>query len=143
MKGRTAFSLMGLTALIATSLGYMGAQAQMELVQSEELAAEDLGPHFECLEGKVMLAARHVIPPGFVGPQHSHVGRPEIFFVLEGSIVEQQNGTETEYHAGEAFVSNADHTKEHRITNPGDRSATVMDVQIIGADRVVEAPDRD
>ena len=134
MNGRTLLALLGFTALLSMSMGYVGAQ-QLQGVESTELAVVDLGPHFECLEGMVLKMTYHKIGPQVSGGQHSHLGRPEVFYVLDGSIVEHQNGTSREYSAGEGFVSNADLTKEHRIENASDSVATVMDIQIVSADR--------
>ena len=138
MQNRTVFALMSITAGLSASLGYVLAQDVPEPtggLASEALAAEGLGPHFECLEGMELLMTRHEIPPNFVGGTHSHLGRPEVFYVLDGSVLEYQGDEAVEYHADDGFVSNADLTREHRIENPNDTSVTVMDVQIIAADR--------
>ena len=135
MKGCNLLALLGFTAILSTTMGYVFAQGQQGLRQAE-LAVADLGPHFECMEGMVFKMSRFEMDPHFDGgPPHNHMGRPGVFYVLDGSIVEHQNGTVTEYRAGEGFVENADLTKEHRLENPSDAVATVVYTQIVPADR--------
>ena len=58
--------------------------------------------------------------PGKVGSRHSHKGKPEVVFVLEGAIVDHRDEGSTEYHKGEScFVNNgAEHWMENRGTVP-------------------------
>ena len=141
MKDRNLLSLLGFTALLSMSMGYVFAQGLTpqgpspdELVQ-EELAVTDLGPHFECMEGMIFKMSYFEIDPHFIGPQHDHQGRPGLFYILDGSVVEHQGGTSSEYRAGEGLVENADFlTEEHQLTNPSDSKATVIYAQIVPAD---------
>ena len=136
MKGRRrnflAFSGFAVTALLSMSIGYVFAQAQAGL-QQEKLAVADLGPHFECMEGMVLKMTRFRMDPHFMGGKHNHRGRPGLLYVLDGSVVEHQNGA-TEYRAGQGFVENTDINADHQIGNPGDSMATVIYVQIIPAE---------
>ena len=131
MKRRNLTALLTFTALLSLSIGYVGAQQGL---QSTELAISDLGRHFECMEGMVLRMTHYQIPPHFSGSQHNHLGQPEVFYVLDGSIVEHQNGTSREYFAGEGFLTNSDLTKDHRIENSSDSVTTAVNATIVSAD---------
>lgn len=124
-----------LLILLSGSAGYLAAQQERSGIRSEVLAQTDLAPHFSCMEGMELKMTRHEVDPGKGGGEHSHLGRPEVFYVLDGSIVEHQGGTSTTYTAGQGFVSNADHSVPHRIENAGDTVATVMDIQVVSTTR--------
>ena len=117
--------------LLSGSAGYLLAQQGPAGVRSEEIAHTDLGKHFSCMEGMELKLARHEIDPKGGGSEHSHLGRPEVFYVIEGSVVEHQGANSRTYNAGEGFVSNADLTVPHRIENASDSVTTVLDAQIV------------
>lgn len=117
--------------LLSGATGYLAAQQRYAGVRSTELASADLGKHFECLEGKELKLTRHEIDPHKGGSEHSHRDRPEVFYVIEGSVVEHQGDTSTVYSAGQGFVSNADLSVPHRIENASDSMSIVLDAQII------------
>jgi quercetin dioxygenase-like cupin family protein len=56
--------------------------------------------------------------PGKIGARHSHKGKPEVFFVMEGAIVDHRDGGSTEYRQGETCCVNegAEHWMENRGT---------------------------
>ena len=115
---------------LSASGGYLAAQQRNAGIRSTEIARADLGAHFECLEGKELKLTRHEIDPHKGGGEHSHLGRPEVFYVLEGSVVEHQGSSSKVYSAGEGFVSNADMSVPHRIENASDSVTIVLDAQI-------------
>ena len=116
--------------VLSGAAGYLLAQQGPAGVRSEVLAQTDLGAHFSCMEGMELKLARHEIDPKGGGSEHSHKGRPEVFYVIEGSVVEHQGANSRTYNAGEGFVSNADLTVPHRIENASDSVTTVLDAQI-------------
>lgn len=117
--------------LLSAATGYLAAQQRNPGIRSTELAAADLGRHFECLDGMELKMARHEIDPHQGGSEHSHQGRPEVFYVIEGSVVEHQGGSSRTYTAGEGFVSNADLSVPHRIENASEEVSIVLDAQIV------------
>lgn len=117
--------------VLSGTAGYLAAQQRNAGIRSTELASADLGAHFECLEGMELKMARHEIDPHQGGSEHSHLGRPEVFYVIEGSVVEHQGDSSTLYSAGEGFVSNADLSVPHRIENASDSMSIVLDAQIV------------
>ena len=135
MNTRRLLVVLGMTAALSTSAGYLAAQQRYAGVRSAELAAADLGRHFDCLEGMVLKMTRHEIDPQMGGSEHSHRGRPEVFYVLDGSVVEHQGDRSRRYASGEGFVSNEDLSVPHRIENASDTMSIVLDVQIVPAER--------
>ena len=64
--------------------------------------------------------------PGKIGARHSHKGKPEVFYVLEGAIVDHRDSGSTEYRRGESCCVNegAEHWMRH-----GSRRAAGRDGQ--------------
>ena len=135
MKSFRRFIIILMTVVFSGSAGYLTAQQQFSGVRSSEIAKADLGLHFECMQEMALKMTRHEIDPHKGGSEHSHLGRPEVFYVLEGSVVEHQGESSTVYSAGEGFVSNADLSVPHRIENASDSLSVVLDVQIISDTR--------
>ncbi len=121
--------------LLSGATGYLAAQPERSGIRSEVLAQTDLVDHFSCMEGMELKMTRHEVDPGKGGGEHSHLGRPEVFYVLEGSVVEHEAGNTTTYTAGQGFVSNANHSVPHRIENTSDAVAVVMDIQVVSKNR--------
>lgn len=124
------FAVLSLVFLSGAA-GYLLAQQGPGGVRSEVLAEADLGTHFSCMDGMELKLARHEIDPRGGGSEHSHRGRPEVFYVIEGSVVEHQGANSRTYRAGEGFVSNSDLSVPHRIENASDSVALVLDAQIV------------
>lgn len=131
MRHRTLVTLLTCTTLFSTTAGYLAAQQRYAGVRSSELAVADLGAHFECMKGLILKMTRHEIDPHMGGSEHSHRGRPEVFYVLDGSVVEHQGEHSRRYSAGEGFVSNANLSVPHRIENASDTMSVVLDVQVV------------
>jgi len=117
--------------LLSGTAGYLLAQQPLSGIRSTEIAKTDLGAHFSCMQGKALRMTRHEIDPHKGGSEHSHLGRPEVFYVLEGSVVEHQGENSRVYTAGQGFVSNEDMSVPHRVENASDAVSTVLDVQIV------------
>ena len=137
MTNRKLIPRLAFTAMLFGCIGYVLAQGQQGLRQ-EQLAEANLGQHFECLDGMVFRMSRFEIDPDFTSPAHNHLGRPGLFYVLDGSIVEHQNGTTAEYRAGQGFVENANVDQDHRIENSSGSVTTVVYVQIASAEPSAE-----
>ena len=135
MKSFRRFIIILMTVVLSGSAGYLAAQQQFSGIRSTEIAKADLGLHFECMKEMALKMTHHEIDPQYGGSEHSHLGRPEVFYVLEGSVVEHQGESSTVYSAGEGFVSNADLSVPHRIENASDSVSVVLDVQIISDTR--------
>jgi quercetin dioxygenase-like cupin family protein len=62
--------------------------------------------------------------PGKRGARHTHQGRPEVVYVLDGAIVDHRDQGSVEYRKGESlFVNNG---AEHSMENVGSVPAVLL-----------------
>ena len=100
-------------------------------VAVEELAAIDLGPEIEGLDGRRLRMRLVTIEPGGVfGPIHDHVGRPGTVYVVQGTITDHRDGVETDYGPGPGWPE--DRNTTHWLENRGAISAVEISVDIVG-----------
>ncbi len=133
MKRAMTAGLMAGTLMLGVGAGYVLAQQAQQRnpgVRGTEIASADLGRHFESMQGKRLRMTRTVVDPGAGGGEHSHKGRPEVFYVLKGTVVEHQCKNTVVHPAGDGFESNADHNCMHRIENVSKEQAEVLVIQI-------------
>ena len=70
-------------------------------VTEEFLAAIDLGPEIEGMEGRHLRMRMFTFDPGAtLGPVHDHKDRPGIVYVLQGTITDHRNGVATDFGLG-------------------------------------------
>ena len=102
-------------------------------VSAELLAAIDLGPEIEGMEGRQLRMRRFTFEPGAVfGPLHDHIGRPGTVFILQGTITDHRDGITTEYGPGVGWPE--DRNTLHWLENRGTVPAVEISVDIITAD---------
>jgi quercetin dioxygenase-like cupin family protein len=95
------------------------------------LAAVDLGPEIECLEGRQLRARLVTIEPGGVfGPIHDHKGRPGTVYILQGTITDHRDGVATDYGPGVGWPE--DRNTTHWLENRGSVPAVEISVDIVG-----------
>lgn len=100
-----------------------------DAVSAETLSTIDLGPEIG-LEGYSLRMRLITLQPGAVfGPEHDHVGRPGVVYVLQGSITDHRDGTSTDYGPGLGWPE--DHTTVHWLENAGDVAALEISVDIV------------
>src|ERR1700744_3711934 len=56
------------------------------------LGSIDLGPEIEGMAGRVLRMSYVTVAPGGGLAAHSHDGRPEIIYVVQGILTEERNG---------------------------------------------------
>ncbi len=78
----------------------------------------------EELSGKGRLCAREVIEPGNSIGYHQHEGDFELYYVLEGEGIVNDNGVETTVRKGD--VVRTDHGEFHSIQNVGDKNLELI-----------------
>jgi quercetin dioxygenase-like cupin family protein len=99
-------------------------------VTSELLAAVDLGPEIDGMEGRLLRMRMVTIEPGGVfGPVHDHKGRPGIVYVLQGTITDHRDGITTDYGPGLGWPE--DHNTVHWLENRGTVPAVEISVDIV------------
>src|SRR5262252_7414227 len=101
-------------------------------VTVELLAAVDLGPEIEGMEGRQLRMRMATIEPGGVfSPIHDHVDRPGIVYILQGTITDHRDGVATEYGPGVGWPE--DRTTTHWLENRGTTPAVEISVDIVRA----------
>ncbi|MBE6994491.1 MAG: cupin domain-containing protein [Ruminococcaceae bacterium] len=82
----------------------------------------------EDLAGKATLFNHMTVKPGSSIGRHAHVQDAEIYYVLEGEVVVDDDGKEVTMHKGDAmFTSRGEH---HSLENRSDRDAVVLAIVI-------------
>jgi quercetin dioxygenase-like cupin family protein len=100
-------------------------------VAVELLAAVDLGPEIQGMEGRRLRMRMVTIEPGGVfGPVHDHRGRPGIVYVLQGTITDHRDGIATDYGPGVGWPE--DRTTVHWLENRGTLPAVEISVDVVG-----------
>lgn len=98
-------------------------------VKVEQLAAIDLGPEVEGMEGRQLRMRLVTIEPGgVIGPIHNHIDRPGVVYILQGTITDHRNGIATEYGPGLGWPE--DRNTTHWLENRGTIAAIEISVDI-------------
>jgi quercetin dioxygenase-like cupin family protein len=80
------------------------------------LASIDLGPEIEGMQGRVLRMSHVTVAPGSTMAAHPHKDRPEIIYVLEGTLSEARNGGAfIDHPAGSVLVMTG--TVTHALAN--------------------------
>ncbi len=80
------------------------------------LGSIDLGPEIEGMAGRVLRMSYVTVAPGGGLAAHSHDGRPEIIYVVQGILTEERNGGPAiDHKAGDVLVMKTGIT--HAISN--------------------------
>ena len=99
-------------------------------VTVELLAAVDLGPEIQGMDGRQLRMRMVTIDPGGVfGPLHDHEGRPGTVYVLEGAITDHRDGISTDYGPGLGWPE--DRNTLHWLENRGSVAAVEISVDIV------------
>jgi quercetin dioxygenase-like cupin family protein len=99
-------------------------------VTTELLGAVDLGPEIKGMEGRELRMRMVTMAPGAVyGPEHDHVDRPGLVFILEGTITDIRDGVATDYGPGLGWPE--DRNTLHWLENRGDVPAIEISVDIV------------
>jgi len=98
-------------------------------VTVKQLAALDLGPEIEGMEGRQLRMRMVTIEPGGVfGPIHDHKDRPGMVYILKGTITDHRNGLAKEYGPGAGWPE--DKNTMHWLENRGTTVAVEISVDI-------------
>ena len=113
-------------------MGNEQAAPEAQGVTVELLAALDLGPEIEGMAGRQLRMRMVTIEPGGVfGPVHDHVDRPDMVYVLQGTITDHRDGVVTEYGPGVGWPEDKNTT--HWLENQGTTSAVEISIDIVKA----------
>src|SRR5258708_33608256 len=93
------------------------------------LAATDLGPEIDGMEGHQLRMRMVTMEPGAIfGPVHDHKGRPRTVYILQGIITDHRNGVSTDYGVGVGCPD--DKKSPHCLENKGTNTALEISVDI-------------
>ena len=98
-------------------------------VTVKQLAAIDLGPEIEGMEGRLLRMRIVTIEPGgVIGPIHNHIDRPGVVYILQGTITDYRNGVAKDYGPGLGWPE--DRNTTHWLENRGTTAAVEISVDI-------------
>jgi len=110
-----------------------GAAPESRGVTVEPLAAVDLGPEIDGMQGRRLRMRRVTIEPGGVfGPAHDHRGRPGTVYVLQGTITDHRDGVATDYGPGVGWPEDKD--TFHWLENKGTIAAVEISVDVVNVE---------
>jgi len=100
-------------------------------IATNQLQLVDLGPEIEGMQGRHLRLRSGTLEPEGHNAIHTHADRPELFYVLEGTILEHRDGVAIEHPAGSSFFG--DKKTNHWIENKGAKTASFLVVDIVKA----------
>jgi len=95
---------------------------------TQRLAAADLEAEIGALDGHVFRMSRTTIAPDGRYEPHSHKGRPELIYVLEGIFTDVRDGVDRHYGPGEVISMTNGVT--HAIRNVSGKPVTYISVTV-------------
>lgn len=98
-------------------------------VTGEVLTEVVLPPAFDCSGGRRLRMRRVTIAPGGALPMHSHVDRPAVAHVLQGTLTEHVEGEPGPVHFGPG-QSYAVHERPHALLNHGDLPVVFLEIDL-------------
>jgi quercetin dioxygenase-like cupin family protein len=122
------FLVLILCAVLGSAIGQQTAPTENKGVTVKQLSSVDLGPEIEGMNGRQLRMRMITIDPGGVLGMHSHKGRPDIAYVLQGKLIEHIGDVTKEWNLGDALPS----TKEtsHWVENKGTTPAIIIATDI-------------
>lgn len=135
-KRRVAvFFFLVITAILLLDKSYVPAQqsgpAETKGLTIVKTTASDLGPEIEGMQGRQLRMRVLVLDPGGAIAVHRQIDRPEVIYVLQGSITEYQNGNVIQRNAGDTWTAGKEIT--HGIANTGTGPATIVVTDVFKA----------
>lgn len=95
---------------------------------TERLAMADLANEIGAIDGHVLRMSRTTIAADGGYEPHSHAGRPELIYVLEGTFTDCRDGIETHYGPGQ--VVSMTNGVTHAIRNLSGKPVTYISVTV-------------
>lgn len=127
-------SLAYFCALVAITLsglahGQQSGPVENKGVANKPLGTVDLGPEIDGMTGRQLRIRAVTIEPGGTIATHSHLGRPAVEYVVQGTVTEYRNGVTKVYGPGDVVTANKDTV--HGWENKGSTPAILLPVDII------------
>jgi quercetin dioxygenase-like cupin family protein len=84
---------------------------------TKTLGMIDLGPEIDGMQGRFLRMSITTVAPGSAMAAHPHKDRPEIIYVVQGTMTEIRGGTAVEHGPGSVIIMTRDIT--HALANRG------------------------
>jgi quercetin dioxygenase-like cupin family protein len=91
--------------------------------------ASDLGPEIEGMQGRQLRMRVLMIDSGGTIAVHKQTDRPEVIYILQGSITEYLNGNVLQRNSGDTWAAGKETT--HGIVNTGAEPAVIVVTDIL------------
>jgi quercetin dioxygenase-like cupin family protein len=125
-------SMLTLISLLL-SLSYSSAR-QSEPTETKGMTvvkttASDLGPEIEGMQGRQLRMRVLEMEPGGTIATHKQTDRPEVIYIIRGSITEYLNGNPVQRQSGDTWSAGKETT--HGIVNTGSEPALIVVTDIL------------
>ncbi len=84
----------------------------------------DLAPEIDSVQGRSLRMQLTTYEPGSSNKPHSHKDRPEVVYILSGTVIEHRGDVGKEYGPGDSFT--ADRNTTHWMENKGTVPAVML-----------------
>jgi len=129
LRGGTWFLVLALALGAGASAAEETPPTKRVGIATNQLQFVDLGPEIEGMQGRHLRLRSGTLEPGGHNAIHTHADRPEVLYVLEGTILEHRDGVAIERPAGTSFFG--DKQTNHWIENKGPKRASFLVVDIV------------
>lgn len=118
---RSAMALSGVAlAMSMTAAAAQAPSAEQKGPMAKPLSSVDLSAEIDSVQGRALRMQLTTYDPGASNKPHSHKDRPEVVYILSGTIIEHRGDVAKEYGPGDSFSAdrNTTHWMENRGTVP-------------------------
>ena len=121
----TRAAILSATFLAGYALAESRAPKEPKGIKIESLGAMDLAGEIDSVDGLKLHLDRLTVQPGGMSPLHSHRGRPQIVYMVQGSYVSHAEGKPDEVlRQGDVVSGGKD--RNHWIENVGSETAVAL-----------------
>lgn len=117
-----------LVPLVGIALGQQTPPTETKGIKVVPVEVVDLGPEIPGMQGRQLRVRMATVEPGGVLGVHDHKDRPEIAYVLQGTVVDHRGSEAKEYHAGGHWTAARGAT--HWFENKGTTPAVILAVDV-------------
>ena len=113
---------------LGTAIGQQAPPTETKGLKATVIAALDLGPEIDGMQGRQLRMRMLTLEPGGVIAMHNHKDRPTAVYLLQGTVRLYEGGSIKEYYEGNSWAEGkaAEHWAENRGTKPS--VAIVVDI---------------
>jgi quercetin dioxygenase-like cupin family protein len=121
---------MALAFAIGTAVGQQEPPTESKGVQTDPPVAIDLGPEIEGMQGRQLRIRKLAIEPGGIIGIHSHKDRPDVSYLVQGTLTEYRAGGYVKVRVGDTLNSSGKEVT-HWLENKGTTQAVLIVADIL------------